>query len=115
MCRGLEANSRDSFNFLNTGKSNISFSKTEPGLTQDFDLHWLAAIELCHTLNLSESHIVSTLKTVTGLIQACHHSRIVLDESQQSWCQNAQFTILLCQQGKNTTKTNLCDHRYHGT
>lgn len=99
MCRGLKAKSRDRFNSLKTGKSNISFSETEPGLTQDFDLHWLAAVELGHTLNLSEGHMVPALKAVTGLIQACHHTWIVLDGPQQSRCQSAQFTTLLRQQG----------------
>lgn len=71
-------------NSFNTGESTISLSNTEPGLTQDFDLHWLAAIELGHTLNLSEGHKVSALKAMTGLIQACHHSWIVLDGSEQN-------------------------------
>lgn len=102
-CRGLKAKSPDSFNGLNTGKPTISFSRTEQGLTQDFDLHWLAAIELRHTLNLSEGHVVSTLKAVTSLIQTRDHSRIVLDGSQQDRCQKAHFTILLHQQGDRQT------------
>lgn len=46
----------------------LCLSSIELGLTQDFNFHWLAAIELCHTLNLCEGNIVSALKTVTSLI-----------------------------------------------
>lgn len=50
----------------------------QTGLTQNFDFHRLAAIELCHTLNFCEGDIVSALKTMTSLIETCHNPWIVL-------------------------------------
>ena len=71
----------NSHNHIN---QNLFFPKYKTDLTQDFNFHWLAAIELCHTLNLCEGDIISTLKAMTSLIQTRHNPCTVLERPRVS-------------------------------
>ena len=72
---------QDGYNQTN---QNMLFSHIETGLTQNFNFHWRAAIELRHTLNLCEGDVVSALKAMASLIQTCHNRLIVLEKPRMN-------------------------------